>query len=269
MSHFKEYQNDATAQDGRNLGDEWVDWNGGNDSPINEGKGLFLWLSAAVLILSTAFAAAFVYLVTPRLALWDSHLPVIAWMLALILVAAAALWFVQLVFTAALSRRPLLAPASIKPLFNLTFSGTFRVGSLLGISRDRVGHSFVRVSNELSRAAKPATRDEKLLLLLPRCLAKEELLKINGLKERYPITVHTVSGGELARKKVKELKPTAVIGVACERDLVSGIRDVGARFSVIGIPNQRPNGPCKETRIDMQELISAIEFFVGPASKSI
>jgi len=101
------------------------------------------------------------------------------------------------------------------------------------------------------------------LILLPRCLAKEELQAINGLKKIYPIEIHTVSGGELARKKVRELRPTAVIGVACERDLVSGIRDVGQKISVIGIPNERPEGPCRNTRIDMDKLIEAIEFYVG------
>ena len=109
----------------------------------------------------------------------------------------------------------------------------------------------------------PAGRQEKLLILLPRCLAKEELVAINALKDRYPLEVHTVSGGELARKKVRELRPTAVIGVACERDLVSGIRDVSQKISVIGIPNQRPEGPCRNTRIDMGELTRAIEFYVG------
>ena len=82
-------------------------------------------------------------------------------------------------------------------------------------------------------------------------------------KNVYPVEIYPVSGGELARKKVREIRPTAVIGVACERDLVAGIRDVGNKFSVIGIPNIRPEGPCKNTYIDLEELEKAIQFYVG------
>lgn len=264
MSHFKEFQNDASSSDGRNLGDEWVDWDGRNNTPIDEGKGLFLWLASTALVASAACAALFIYLITPRLAMWEPHLPMIAWLVAIALAVVSVLWFLQMLTSAVTRRTPLLSPNRIKPLFDFVFSNVFRIGRLFGLSRDRIGHSFVLVSNELTRAAKRTPGGEKLLILLPRCLAKEELKAINDLKDRYPIAVHTVSGGELARKKVKELRPTAVIGVACERDLVSGIRDVGNRLAVIGIPNQRPEGPCKDTHIDMKELTAAIEFFVGP-----
>ncbi len=266
MSHFKEYQSDANSSDGRNLGDEWMDWDGKDNAHIKDGKGMFISLSLLVLAMSAGASAAFIYLISPRLAMWHAHLPVLAWMIAALLAVAAVLWFVQMLVTAFARKSPVIHPARVRFLFDLVFSGAFRTGRMLGVSRDRIGRSFVRVSNEISRATKPSGREEKLLVLLPRCLAKDELKQINDLKDRYPISIHTVSGGELARKKVKELKPTAVIGVACERDLVSGIRDVGSRFSVIGIPNERPHGPCKDTRIDMQELIDAIEFFVGPPS---
>lgn len=264
MSHFKQFESDTRAEDGRNLGDQWVDWDGANDAPIKEDSGLFLILSGFVLIFASVLLAIFLYLITPRLAMWNPHVPVAAWMISTMLFAASVLWFVQLIITAKIRRRIIFSPQFIKPLFNMIFSGAFRIGQMFGVSRDRVGHSFVRVCNNLARAKKPNYKDERLLLLLPRCLAKDELRQINELKDFYPIMIHIVSGGELARKKVKETRPTAVIGVACERDLVSGIRDVGTRFSVIGIPNQRPLGPCKETHIDMQELVSAIEFFVGP-----
>jgi uncharacterized protein len=264
MSHFSEYGNDAQTSDGRHLGDEWADWDGRDDASIREGKGLFLAIAGIASALFCAGACGFVYLVTPRLALWHPWFPAIAWALAAGIVVFDLTWFALLAATAIRGRRIAAAPARLRFCFDLTFAGAFRVAEIARLSRDRLGHSFVRASNALSRAAKPAGREERLLLLLPRCLAKEQLQEIAQLKERYPIAVHTVSGGELARKKVKELRPTAVIGVACERDLVSGIRDVGNRFSVIGIPNRRPHGPCKETAIDMAELVEAIEFFVGP-----
>lgn len=264
MSHFRQYQGDAQAADGRNLGDEWTDWDGNNERATATGRALFLGFSAIVTVGMGLAALLFVYLVSPRLAMWHASLPAIAWTLAGLFALVATIWFALFALTAATGRRMAGSPHRLKPLFDAVFNGTFQVARCFGISRDRMGHSFVRVSNAVSRALKRKSRRENLMILLPRCLSKEQLRDINALKERYPLTVHTVSGGELARKKVKELKPTAIIGVACERDLVSGIRDVGNRFSVIGIPNQRPQGPCKETLIDMQELIDAIEFFVGP-----
>jgi uncharacterized protein len=264
MSHFSEYETAAHDVDNRNLGDEWADWKGEPDPAIEEGKGLFLWIAGLVTLAIALGCSAFVYLVSPRLAMWWTYLPAIAWIAAGCFIALDVLWYLLLLATVGSGRRVGTSPARARVFFEATFAGAFRIARALRISRDRLGHSFVMTSNAIARATKPLGRQEKLLLLLPRCLEKEQLRRIGELKERYPIAIHTVSGGELARKKVKELAPTAIIGVACERDLVSGIRDVGTKFSVIGIPNRRPHGPCKETSIDMAELIEAIEFFVGP-----
>lgn len=264
MSHFNEYRSSTSPEGDRNLGDEWLDWDGKDNRPVREGKRLYIAIAAGVTALLDVSLCTFVYLVTPRLALWHPSLPWAAWIVVELVIVATLLWFAAFALTAGLQKKIVASPLKLGPIFGLTFAGVFRIADFLGISRDRVGHSFVMVSNSLSRAFKPRDRQEKVLLLLPRCLAKEQLKEINRLKDLYPISIHTVSGGELARKKVKELRPTAIIGVACERDLVSGIRDVGAQFSVIGIPNQRPEGPCKNTLIDMAELIKTIEFFVGP-----
>ncbi|MFH1830920.1 MAG: DUF116 domain-containing protein [Pseudomonadota bacterium] len=268
MSHFKQYQGDSNAPDDRNLGDEWLEWNGRDEKPIRQGPGLFISFALLVTVIINTTICAFVYLTTPRLATWYEGLPFFAWGFAFLIIAISIVWFVQFTLTVFTKQKLLFSPAKLGPLFELTFAGVFRIADVFGVSRDRVGHSFVMVSNNISRALKPQGKKENLLLLLPRCLTKEQLKEINALKEIYPITIHTVSGGELARKKVKETKPTAVIGVACERDLVSGIRDVGTKFFVIGIPNQRPEGPCKNTYIDMSELVEAIEFFVGKPTNS-
>ncbi len=263
MSHFKQYQGNSSTPDDRNLGDEWLDWDGKDNGFIREGAGLFIYFAVLVTVLIDVTLCAFVYLITPRLATWHEGLPWLAWGLASLIIIISIVWFVLFVLTVVAKKKFMFSPAKLRPFFDLTFAGVFRIAEIFDISRDRVGHSFVKVSNNMSRALKPKGRKENLLLLLPRCLTKEQLKEINSLKDIYPITIHTVSGGELARKKVKEIRPTAVIGVACERDLVSGIRDVGTKFYVIGIPNQRPEGPCKNTHIQMSELIEAIEFFVG------
>ncbi len=263
MSNFTKYASGAKSPDSRNLGDEWANWDGRDGGTIHEGKGLFAATALLVLLGAGAGLALLIYLISPRLTQWASWLPTFAWVATGAAIVFALIWYALFVTTFRTERNCLPARNWTRPLFDLIFAGVFRVGEMLGITRDRMGHSFVRISNALSRSAKKPGRDETLLLLLPRCLTKELIKEITALKERYPIHVHIVSGGELARKKVRELMPTAVIGVACERDLVSGIRDVGEKLSVIGIPNARPEGPCVNTTIDMNTLIEAIEFYVG------
>ena len=253
-------------EDQRHLGDEWDDWDGRSDNEVKSGKSLFLIFAGVVVIIMNALILSFVFMISPRLELWSSSLPYAAWFSAFVFLALTVLWFISVALTSATVKNFLPFNARIDSLFNIIFSGAFRLGRVFGLSRDRMGHSFVKAFNDLSRATKVSGRKEKLLILLPRCLTKQQLTEINDLKNKYPIYVQTVSGGELARKKIKELRPSAVIGVACERDLVSGIRDVNSKISLIGIPNKRPEGPCKNTTIDMDELLRTIEFYVGPPS---
>jgi hypothetical protein len=251
----------------RNLGDEWEDWDGRQSGTVSEGKWLFIASSFIVMLVIDALLCVFIYLVTPRLSSWNQSLPLVAWLVALAFIVLTTIWISGMIITITRKRNYFLFRKVAQPLFDVIFSGTFRLARLANISRDRMGHSFVRAYNEISRATKVQGRQERLLILLPRCLTKEQLKEVNSLKEVYPLEIHIVSGGELARKKIKEARPTAVIGVACERDLISGIRDVGKRLSLIGIPNQRPDGPCQNTLIDMKELIDAIEFYVGKPAK--
>ena len=268
MGHLKEIQQDNQTTEGRTLGDEWADWNGHDEGVIHVGKRPFLFTCALVVVLADTLLCLTIYMITPRLAGWHRWLPITAVAVGGACIVVTMAWLAQLIYTATTERNAFLFRNRIFFVLDLILESVFRLAKMARISRDRMGHSFASVSNAISRAARGNHGEEKLLLLLPRCLIKEQLRKINGLKEVYPLHIHTVSGGELARRKVKELKPTAVIGIACERDLVSGIRDVARRISVIGIPNQRPEGPCKNTSVDMDELIRAIEFYVGPPRPS-
>ena len=67
-------------------------------------------------------------------------------------------------------------------------------------------------------------------------------------------------GGQMALQIIDAIKPTAVIAVACERELACGIRDT-ASIPVIAIPNERPEGPCKNTTFDTLILENAIKFY--------
>jgi hypothetical protein len=136
------------------------------------------------------------------------------------------------------------------------------LGEKFGVSYDRMGNSFIKVSNSLIRTTKQQIANSKVLILLPRCLTRSLQREVISLAKKYGCLIFTVPGGELARKIIAREKPNAVIGVACERDLVSGMRDVN-KIPVIGIPNQRPEGPCKNTIVDFNQIEDAICHFLN------
>lgn len=73
------------------------------------------------------------------------------------------------------------------------------------------------------------------------------------MKDIYGYRMFVATGGELARQIVKDTKPELILAVACERELFSGVKEV-KHIPVIAIPNQRPNGPCKDTTVNLKEL---------------
>ncbi len=260
-SHGAASRGEAPASvDRRLLGDEWLDWSGDVtevESEIEETPLLFLLFALGALIAYIGAALFFLYMVFPRLWGWHQGMAVGVCVVVVTVGCMAVLWFVGMVVSFFLSGRvPLggvakrLFPAFLTPL-------VFRTGRLLGISRDRLGHSFVRLNNIVTRDSLRMVKN--VLVLLPRCLKKEQKDEIKAMASRYGIPVFTATGGEQARKIVAMHRPDGVIAVACERDLVSGMKDVRG-ISVIGIPNKRYNGPCYQTEVDLSEFEDALRF---------
>jgi uncharacterized protein len=138
-------------------------------------------------------------------------------------------------------------------------------------------YAIIRMNNKLVRAEQ--TRTKKILILLPHCLqisdcqirlthninnckrcGRCEIKDLLEITEQYGLNLFVATGGTLARKIVKELQPEAIIAVACERDLSSGLVDTYP-LPVLGIPNERPFGPCFNTRVDLDKVKEAITFF--------
>ena len=189
----------------RVLGDEWLEWDGDGGKSVESGKGLFLFFSLAVLLVIDAALFLFYYLILPRIHQFHSSVPKITLWAIIIWVIVSSIFWVQLALTVYLGRNFFVLKKQIFFVFDLVFQRVFRLAKLLRISRDKMGHSFVLVSNAVVRAVDAAPKQEKkLLILLPRCLSKEVLQEIYKLKERFPVDIFTVSGGELARKKVKD-----------------------------------------------------------------
>lgn len=150
------------------------------------------------------------------------------------------------------------------------------LGRCLGISRDTIRQSFVAMNNSLVASQKLAVLPDRILILLPHCLQLFDCdIKVTGgigkclrcgrcdikglaeLAERYRIDISVATGGTLARKVIVEKRPKLVIAVACERDLTSGIKDCYP-LPVIGIFNDRPNGPCINTVVDTAKIEQAL-----------
>lgn len=250
----------------RKLGDEWKDWDGRDDGRSAAGKRLFFALSGGLLSAAAALSLLLWYLITPRLASWHPLLPWLA--LGLLGLGAALVGLAYgAVAVALLFRLRLPGPFSAagRRLLAAIEGSVFWSGARLGINRDRIGHSFVRAHNALVELSEQRYAAEQVLVLLPRCLTREQLRAARALAGEYGVSVAIADGGEVARQRIMEHQPQAVIGVACERDLVSGIRDVRGRLCVLGIPNARPHGPCKDTQIDLGALRASIEHYVPGA----
>ena len=251
------------------LGDEWRDWDGHATPDAAAPKRLFFAIIVGYLIVTVAASLLSWYLVAPRLAEWHSAAPgVLLVGLAIVLTAlGVALALVALMLVA---NWPRSARASwlARRLLAVVERRVFGLACILSINKDRLAHAFIRTNNALVRLALQRVAPQRVLILLPRCLRKDQLVQARSLASQHGVEVAIVAGGEQARQRIWEKRPILVIGVACERDLLSGIRDVPHRLSVFGIPNTRPHGPCRETQIGLTELECALDLCVRPAPAS-
>ena len=268
MSYIK---NQAAPAKDRKLGEEWADWVGNAEDQkgeIEESKATFLKyasIGAALIIAGLLFTW---YMIMPRL---EQFAPVLTIIVGVGVFVFAILIFLMLgsvTITALTEKGYLLSCIKENFFFSYLVPVAVRLGKRFGVSRDRMGNSLIKVSNIIVHA-KSKNRSEnvkvdpnRLLVLLPRCLSKENRKAIVEVVEKNKLISFTVAGGSAARLRIKEMKPQAIIAVACERDLVSGLQDVAPRIPVLAIPNKRPEGPCKNTYINIEDLETSVKDFL-------
>lgn len=136
---------------------------------------------------------------------------------------------------------------------------------------------FISINNKVLEADEKKYENKEIVLLLPHCLqdsscavnithdinnckrcGKCDISPLIGLSEKYGIKLIVVTGGTAARAQLSKIKPSAVVAVACERDLASGINDVKG-IPVYGVLNMRPNGPCNNTKVDITKIEEKIK----------
>ncbi|HUI92294.1 MAG TPA: DUF116 domain-containing protein [Chitinivibrionales bacterium] len=242
-------------------------------------KATFLGFCWASLFIFIGIAYLSYYLVHPRLfqiAVWLDRATLIALAGVTVVVTSG----LTLITVTALTGWDLLYPhgkqsVTVKFLFPLAAT----LSQVLGVNRAKLRTSFIKVNNSLTKAQRRRIRGDRILILLPHCLqidvcnrkltsdvsncARCGRCPVGGLVdmgERLGLKIEVVNGGTLARKKVSDFRPDGIVAVACERDLTFGIQDVHP-IPVYGVINDRPNGPCFNTCVDLKLVEDGIRFF--------
>lgn len=266
----KEPDSKAGRKD-RKLGDEWLDWKGSaspQEDDIDEKLSTFLTLAAGSVLILIACLWFGWYLAKPRI---DQLSPVLS---SLIGWAAVALAVILLLLVALETTLLLKFKKSVFPyiwaekLLLSLLSKSMWLGEKLGISKDRVGNSFIKAHNLIVKSHARRLNVGALLILLPRCLEKEAKRQVVERTNGRAVQIVTAAGGEEARKAIREHKPSLILAIACERDLISGIRDVAEKIPVLAVPNKRPEGPCKNTHLHLDALDDALKFITCMTGKT-
>lgn len=154
------------------------------------------------------------------------------------------------------------------------------LGRTLGITKEKVWASFIKVNNELVASSGKRYRPSEILLLMPHCLQRSDctvrltygvenckrcgkcpMLGLLDLSLKYGVHMAIATGGTIARRIVVQRRPKIILAVACERDLSSGIQDTYP-LPVFGILNDRPFGPCLDTQVALDRLELAMRNFL-------
>jgi hypothetical protein len=250
-----------------------------DEKSMQEDKGILTGLLSLMLLAGLAAAAVVLYLLLrqEQIFLRLASIVLLVFAAAAVIVMASALVSILVLYsgrgdTAAAGRIVLGA-------LNRMLIPAFVFGKLVGLSRERIQRAYAGINNRVVMANRHRFKPEEVLVLLPHCLqdsgckhritvevynckecGKCTVADIVKLGKETGVNIKMVPGGTLARKIIEETRPGAVVAVACENDLCSGIRDTGL-LPVIGILNERPRGPCRDTRVDVKKVRSAVKFF--------
>jgi hypothetical protein len=240
----------------RRLGHEWDEWDGKplpNLGDFDSAPGLFFLWAAGTLAVCLSLVAALLYLLGPRLGLLVPALPTALW-LTLGGTAMVTWAWMTLIVGSFLVRKPLLPERlAERGPFLWLMRGTSKVADRFG-RRDWVENAAVKVYDFFASSRERKVGKGELLLLIPRCLSKTALDGVLAIAGKYGVAVFVATRGQLARRVIRERRPRAVVAVACERDMVSGLTDVAGKVPVLGLTMSLPAGPCKDAGLDLGKL---------------
>lgn len=249
----------------RRLGHEWDEWDG---KPLpaagdfDTAPALFFVWSAAALAAALGVAWLSLWLVAPHLSSISPAIPAALRVILIGLAVTAWVWW-GMVLVSYLLPRPVLPERLAErgpylPLMRLTSRLASRFGR-----RDWIENAAVKVFNSLALRRGRKVGAGELLLLVPRCLSRDTIEGVLRIADKYAVPVFVATRGQLARRVIRERRPRAVVAVACERDMVSGLHDVADKVPVLGLTMRLPSGPCKDTVIDLGRLEEWVRSYVA------
>lgn len=247
-----------------------------------KGKFLFLLLSTISLILLMVITTLLWWFISPRLHELSS-------ILAMGILTALRMFYFLVILGIVILFFECYSQYSIKVFHKLIrfsivilFPFNVMIGKFLCIAKDKVRESFVQVNNSFIKSKMQGLNANDILVLLPHCLQnydctyritndinnctecnKCSIVKLKKISERYSVKIAIATGGTLARKIIVDTKPKCIIAVACQRDLVDGLLEVFP-IPVYGILNERPQGPCINTDVNINKIEGFLEHFTKP-----
>ncbi len=247
---------------------------------MNTKKRIYIGLLAASLLLILFIVAVIYYLIVNRDIIISQVLLISITVMAVILFLILTFGIIAIVIII-VREQAIPSLETIGQTANeLLFPLALFTGRLVGISKDRILQSYIAVNNYLVHSKYLRLQGEQIMILLPHCLQDSECphkitMDVNNCKgcgkcdiaslkemaEKYNAVIKVATGGTLARKFVLDSRPRGVVAVACERDLSLGIHDMGG-LPVIGVLNCRPNGPCFNTTVNLDEVEAALQSII-------
>ena len=165
-------------------------------------------------------------------------------------------------------------------LMNVLYPICRTIGNLLNMDGEKIDDYFIDRNNRIILSSSKRYRPDELLLVFPHCLqdwecpnriyadihnckncGKCDIPQLIEIGDKYHVAMAVVGGGTAARRAVFDHMPQCTIAVACERDMISGIRDA-VPLPLLGILNQRPNGPCRNTKVDLGQVEDALKIML-------
>jgi hypothetical protein len=263
------------------LGEAWLDEKARAAFEAESEEGTWLFLTAAGAALVGLFGVLTIawYLTAPRFAqLWET-LPWVTAAGGAAVVVYLALEYVGVILTVA-TGKPLLLPLARQGRLTLKFTPiALKLAKPLRKTANRMVHSFVRVNNAVVESVTGKVAG-LVLVLLPRCIQRSEcnqpiiedadsckrcgecpMAELLDIRTRFEnVEYYVLTGGGVAADVIKKVRPAAVVGVACERELLAGIELVD-RIPVVGLANVRPEGPCLHTQVCIEDFEETLEHF--------
>lgn len=248
------------------------------DKRLRSFMGYSLLLLAVVGVIAGLFTYSYNF---SSIDLYNRILSVLIILLIVIMVAVLISMTAILITVRKRRIHPLLL-IPVKLGLKLVMPFALFVTGLFNKDKDIIRSLFIDINNLFVKSGNIKKGADKIMLLLPHCLQNSECsLKITGdiarckkcgkctigairqLSEEKGVKAIVVTGGTAARNAIVRQKPELVLSVACERDLAIGISDV-SRIPVVGVLNQRPNGPCVNTTVDVELLREKLEDIIEP-----